>query len=96
MTAKFEVINGDIKITFTYQAASEKIVEAIDAAAHYLWNLGKRPVGAEEFLAWDDATNQQKLNMVDVGIRERIIYTAKEYARTSAAQAALDAANYTV
>jgi len=94
MAGTFEV-NGDgtITVAFSYTAAVAKIQATADAAAHMLYNAGRepvlqrdsgeidegKPIMQEVVVPWDDLTNQDKLDMLDEMVLERIRKLARGY-----------------
>ena len=85
MTANFEVLNGELMITFEYQAETTKVQAIVEDAAEYLWNHGYGDHGAdEEPILFEDLTNQQKLNLVDLHVRRVILDLANSWKSTEA------------
>jgi hypothetical protein len=66
--ATFTVVNGNTTITFTYTAPTATIVSVVGDAAHLLWIRG----GGSEAV-WDTMSNQDKLNIVNIYIRNTIV-----------------------
>ena len=101
MTASITVNgNGTTTISFAYTALNQKISDLGEDAAHqiYIQNPPSPadPLNPEPQPAWDDLTNQEKLDLLDGEIKEHLLMLARiYYIRTAAeaanAQAALDA-----
>jgi len=95
MAGTFEVHDdGTITVAFSYTATAAKIQATADAAAHMLYNAGRKPklqqdtgevddegnpIVQKVVVPWDDLTNQEKLDMVDEMILERIRKLARGY-----------------
>jgi len=95
MAGTFEINgDGTITVAFSYTAATAKVQATADAAAHMLYNAGRepvlqrdtgeideegKPIMQEVVAAWDDLTNQDKLDMLDAMILERIRKLARGY-----------------
>jgi hypothetical protein len=94
MTARFIVAAPNVTVEFTYISTIAKAQSAIGNAAHYLWidDYGDHGTPAAP-ITWEQLTNQQKLNIVDVYLRQVILEKAKVYALTAAADAARAAAD---
>ena len=88
MAAKFTVDGTDTKISFEYEALTATIISVLGDASHYLWEHGFGDKGTEETpIAFDDLTNQQKLDLVDVYVKKVVIDMANSY-KSNAAQLA--------
>jgi len=95
MAGSFEVNgDGTITVAFSYIAAAAKIQATADAAAHMLYNAGRepklqrdsgeideegKPIMQEVVVPWDDLTSQDKLDMLDEMVLERIRKLARGY-----------------
>ena len=95
MAGSFEVNgDGTVTVAFSYTAAAAKVQATADAAAHMLYNVGRepklqrdtgeideegKPIMQEVVVPWDDLTNQDKLDMLDAMILERIRKLARGY-----------------
>jgi hypothetical protein len=77
----FSVAGGDTTITCSYIASTTVMQTNITDAAHYLYNLGEeyRIKVGNNYVLFENLTNQQKLNMVDKFIRKSVIGIAAQY-----------------
>ena len=58
-------VNGNIRVTAIWEAPQAVSVATADAAAHYLFDLGRGDHGTEEEpRTYDDLSNQEKLNLI--------------------------------
>lgn len=74
MTANFEVINGKLRVVFWYQADLDKTQAISEDAAEYLWNTTYGQYDENnELLPFDDLTNQEKLDLVDLHVKQVIL-----------------------
>ena len=78
MTGTFEVIDDEIKIAFAYQAEADKVTDIVGDAAHYLWKEEMDENG-EVINPFDEATNQEKLDVVDAHLKRVIIDAANTF-----------------
>lgn len=74
--------NGTYTVTFSYTATTAKAIATVTDAAHYFWLQG---IGANGG-AFEALTNQQKLNIVDLAVKQYILSAARSY-RTNEASA---------
>lgn len=72
MTGKFEVIDTDIKVTFEYIAESALVQSIVGNAAEYLWKN-------EEENPFSEATNQEKLDVLDAHVKQIILDLANTF-----------------
>ena len=80
MTANFEVIDGKLRVAFWYQGDTDKVQAILEDAAEYLWEHGFGDHGTEEEpLLFEDLTNQEKLDFVDLHVRRVIINLANSW-----------------
>jgi multidrug efflux pump subunit AcrB len=89
MSGSFTVNDdGTTTVVFEYTAATAKVAATVDAAAHMLYNSGREPTVESEdengavvqvVTPWDDLSNQDKLDMVDELILEKIKKLARGY-----------------
>ena len=92
MSAEFEVINGELKITFEYQAETTKVQAIIEDAAEYLLSHGYGYYGADDKpVLFEDLTNQEKLDLVNLHVRQVIINLANSWKSTEAQRIAREA-----
>ena len=95
MPASFDVTSGRLEVTFTWDLPLEHGQETLVAAAHRIYNMlyvdpgNNRP----DPPAFDDLSNQQKLNLVYDEAGEHIVQQAKAYIRAEAKRLAQEAAN---
>ena len=80
MSGSFEVDSGQITITFEYVVDLAKGQQTVDDAAHSLWDRGAGDHGDEENpIVFDDLSNQQKLDLVDAYVKQKVLGVASRY-----------------
>ena len=85
MPAEFIVDDGNTTIRLEFTTTTEEVQRVVGNAAHYLWDLGKGDHGSEESpIVFDDLTNQDKLNIVAVQVRQEIKDKADTYKSVAA------------
>lgn len=81
MTGTF-VNNGDgtTTVNFGYTASTQKVLDTAGDVAHLLFDQGffVQP-DPENPLTYEELTNQQKLDMIDVLVRRTLINAARQY-----------------
>ncbi len=73
MSASLSVSNGNTTITLAYTASTARVTSTCLSAAQWIWNHG----GNIEGLAFDELTNNQKLDLIDSYILNRIRHIAE-------------------
>lgn len=91
MAAEFIAQNGEVTVTFTYTAPTAKAKKAVGDAAAYLWKDETDEDGVVTN-PFEDATNQEKIDVVDVYLKKVIMDAAKTYASKKAQDDARDQA----
>jgi len=77
MTATFQTTPPNTIIIFSYIAPTAKVIQVVTDCSHYLWNQG---YGNHDIdITFESLTNQQKLNLVDIFLRNSILDMAKSY-----------------
>ena len=76
MTAEFEVNGGQTTIRFEYTADTDKVQAVAESASHHLFN---QQIDDNPGIKFDTLTNQQKLNILDKGIKHWILDQARRY-----------------
>ena len=79
MSASFEVVGSELKITFEYQADTVKVQEIVYNCAEYLFNHGGDHGTEEEPIVFEDLNNNQKLSLLDKHIRDVILNLANTH-----------------
>lgn len=92
MAGSFQISGSNIIVTFTYQAAAQKVQDTIGDAGEYLWKQGVRAPSTPAVSTYDELTNQQKLDIVDFHIRQDILNKAKALYVTQAMDMASETA----
>ena len=72
MSAKFTVDGNNTKIIFEYTAPTVMIQEILGDASHYLWKN-------EEENPFSEATNQEKLDVLDAHVKQVILDLANTF-----------------
>lgn len=97
MAAEFEVINGELKVIFWYQAETQRVQDTALDAAHYLYDAHKwarelhlDQVGAP--VPFDDLTNSQNLRILDVAVKRYLLKCAESFYVTDAEETARETA----
>ena len=93
MAATFEVIGNEIKVTFTYQAPTARVIDIVGDASEYLFDQGYGDHGDDEDpIYYADLSNQDKLDIVDVHVRRVILGVANTFKSVAAQKEAREAA----
>lgn len=80
MAGTFSVSNGNTTVAFEWTAATDTVQSVVGDAAEYLWDKGYGDHGTdEEPIVFDDLTNQEKLDIVDVYIKKVIVDLANTH-----------------
>jgi hypothetical protein len=89
MAGRFTTSAGQTTVDFIYVAVTAKVQNIVDAASHYLWNVGFGNQGTvDKPILFETLTNQQKLDIVDGYVRKIIMDAAKSYSINAAADSA--------
>jgi hypothetical protein len=80
MTGSFTVSGGNTTVTFEYTALTAKVQDVVGDASHLLWDRGYGDHGTEESpILFADLTNQQKLNIVDLHVKNVMLDLANTF-----------------
>jgi len=80
MSGSFEIDGDQITIVFEYAVNLAKGQQTITDAAHGLWDRGAGDHGDEENpIVFDDLSNQQKLDLVDAYVKQKVLGVASRY-----------------
>jgi hypothetical protein len=90
MTATFNTIPPNTTITFSYVAQTAKIQQVVTDCSHYLWNQGYGKHNIDT--TFESLTNQQKLDLIDLFLRNSILDMAKSFSVNLASNTARDQA----
>lgn len=74
--AEFSVSSGNTTVTFSYTADTDKMLEIINAVSEYLWQEFVDYESGEVSNPFSEATNKEKLNVVEKFIKEIILSKA--------------------
>ncbi len=89
MLGKFEVLNGTTKVTFEVTAETQLVIDVVTTCAHYLWDHGFGEHGTLEApVAFEDLTNQDKLDLVANHVQAVILDLANSYKSNKAQETA--------
>ena len=78
MTGKFKVDGDNVTVTFSYTALTAKVQDVIDNCAEHLW-VEELDEEGEIINPFESASNQDKLNIVDVHFLSVLLNMAKSH-----------------
>ena len=84
MSAEFEVIGDELKITFEYQGELAKVQSIVEDAAEYLCHAYPLEDEEGELIPFADLTNNQKLDILDQHVKRVILDAANTFKSTEA------------
>ena len=84
MTAIFKVDGTKVTVSFSYKAEIELVQEVVNACAEYLW-VEELDENEEVINPYEDASNQDKLDIVDAHIKSVLLNMADSF-RSNQAQ----------
>lgn len=88
--ASFSTANGKTTATFSYTAGTAKVQEIVGLLAEYVW-VEQEDEEGNIVNPFSDATNQEKLDVVDTYIRRTLVNQANRYKQQKAEQEAISA-----
>jgi hypothetical protein len=95
MTATFIVNSPNTSINFVYTALTANMISVVGDCAEYLYNHGY----GDQTILFSAYTNQQKLNMVDLYLKDCVVNAAnsmKSNRAQDAARTTQDASKYSL
>ena len=82
MTGTFNTDNGMTTVNFEYVATTEKVLTSVEDAVHYLYpNTFGKILEDGVVIPFEELTNQQKLDVLDVWLKKTVLDLAKQYDR---------------